>query len=125
MAINQSYGSGNVAPTVSTYISDQFVFTTTTPSKLTFQQVVDAPDGFKFSTKITVAAQYSPIATDYFVLDQPIEGQNIIDMNFGKASAKTISTSLWIKGSVPGKYCIVSILWVVYFQYTFGTKIPG
>jgi len=107
MAINQQYGSTEVTPIAgTTYIADQFKLVNGMASKLKFQQVADAPDGFKFSTKITVASQYSPAAADYFVLEQSIEGQNIVDMNFGKASAKTISLSLWVKGSVSGKYSI-------------------
>jgi hypothetical protein len=106
MAINQEYGSGAVTPAASGYVSDQWRVGVNIASKLTFQQVTDAPDGFNFSTKITVAAQYSPAAANTFAIAHPIEGQNIIDINFGKASAKTISLSLWVKGSVPGKYSI-------------------
>jgi len=106
MAVNQEYGSTAVTPTTNKYISDQFFANISASSKLTFQQVADAPDGFKYSTKITVASQYSPAAGDTFIFSQPIEGQNIIDMCFGKASAKTVSISLQVKGSVPGKYSV-------------------
>lgn len=75
-------------------------------AKLTFQQVVDAPSGLKNSTKITVAAQYAPIATDVFQYFTKIEGKDVIDFKLGTAGAATITLSNWIKGSVTGTYAV-------------------
>ena len=105
MQVSQVNGATAVTPTVTdTYPIDQWKVDATQASKLTFQQVVDAPVGLRYSTKITVAAQYTPLATDRFGIYQPIEGQNLIDLGSGTASPATIAISVWIKGSVAGAY---------------------
>lgn len=106
MNVNQINGTTAVTPTANWYVSDQWISGITQASKLTFQQVVDAPSGFKYSTKITVASQYAPLATDAFAIYQPVEGQNIIDFKLGTAGAVKLSTNNWIKGSVAGTYTV-------------------
>lgn len=105
MQVSQVNGGAAVTPIAgNTYVIDQWRLVATQPSKLAFQQVADAPAGFKYSLKASVAAQYAPLATDTFNLSQPIEGQNIVDFQLGTAGAVTLATSNWIKGSVPGVY---------------------
>ena len=105
MTIDQRNAGAATTPAAGvTYLIDRFNLTAQQASKFTFQQVTDAPAGFKNSTKITVAAQYSPAAGDVFYFSQPIEGNNVFDLAFGTASASTITLSLWIKGSVAGTY---------------------
>lgn len=106
MVINQINDSTAVTPAATAYISDQWLLNISQASKLTLQQVVDAPIGLKFSTKITVAAQYAPLVTDKFQLYQPIEGQRITNFALGTAGAVTLNTSNWIKGSVAGTYSV-------------------
>lgn len=111
-SVNQIYNiaqaaSGTaVTPTASQFITDQWWGSISQASKLTFQQVSDAPAGLKYSTKITVAAQFNPGAADYFGILQNIEGQNIIDFQLGTAGAATLILSQFIKGSVAGTYPI-------------------
>ena len=103
--IDQRNSGAAVTPTVTaTFLTDRFQQLLTQPSKLTYQQVADAPPGFKFSLKCTVANQYNPISTDVFIVRQRIEGQNIIDFQLGMATAQTITITVWVKGSVPGTY---------------------
>lgn len=107
MAVSQVNGVAAVTPTGAgnnNYVIDQWCAIHSVGSKLTYQQVADAPAGFKYSLKASVAAQYAPGAGDYFVLRQPIEGQNIVDLGFGTANTRRISTGLYIKGSVAGIY---------------------
>jgi len=107
MQVAQVNGGTAVTPAVAiTYPLDQWQYIPSQASKLTLQQVADAPAGFKYSTKITVAAQYAPLATDYFGYVQPIEGQNIVDFQLGSAGAVTLATSNYIKGSVAGVYSV-------------------
>ena len=107
MSISQVNGGTAVTPLgAANFPFDQWSFSASQNSKLTFQQVADAPAGFKYSTLITVAAQFSPGASDYFIYLQTIEGQNIIDFQLGAAGAKTIALQQWIKGSVAGTYAI-------------------
>lgn len=104
MAIDQERAGAAVTPTVDTYVLDQFVVGINVASKLTFQQVEDAPPGFKYSQKITVAAQYNPAAANVFAYLQRIEGLNIIDLQLGTSGATVFTLSQYIKGSVPGTY---------------------
>jgi hypothetical protein len=104
MQIDQRNTGAAITPTSSAFTVDRFAGLITQASKLTFQQVADAPAGLKSSLKVTVASQYSPSATDTFALQQAIEGQNIIDFGFGTASPATVTLSFWVKGSVAGTY---------------------
>ena len=83
---------------------DQWTLTSSPPSKITVQQVLDAPTGFKYSTKLTVAATVIPAAGDVFGFSQQIEGQNLIDLSLGSAAAATIAVSFWVKGSIAGNF---------------------
>lgn len=107
MQVSQVNGATAVTPaTASSYPIDQWQLSQSQSSKLTVQQVADAPAGFKFSAKITVAVQYVPLATDTFTIQQPIEGQNITDFQLGTAGAVTIATGQYIKGSIAGNYAV-------------------
>lgn len=106
MRIDQRNSGAAITPTVTIYDIDRWIIAPTQASKLTFQQVTDAPAGFTHSQKITVAAQFSPAVTDYFIYQQDIEGFNIADFKLGTASATTITISFWIKSSVTGNYAI-------------------
>jgi hypothetical protein len=86
------------------YLVDMFGAYQSVGSKLTYQQVADAPAGLKNSMKIMVAAQYSPGATDQFFYQTAIEGKDVIDFQMGLAGAATFTWSEWIKGSIAGNY---------------------
>ena len=69
------------------------------------QQVTDAPTGFNNSLKITITTTDSSLsASQYGFVGQWIEGYNIADLSFGSASAKTLTLSFWVKGSVTGQF---------------------
>jgi hypothetical protein len=104
--IDQVNSGAAVTPAAVGYLTDMFGGFVSQASKLTFQQVPDAPAGLKNSMKITVALQYSPAATDSFILLTAIEGKDVIDFQLGTAGAATITVSNQIKGSVAGTYSI-------------------
>ena len=70
------------------------------------QRVADAPVGFTSSFRLTVTtAQSSFTSGELGVLcEQAIEGNNISDLSFGTASAKTITISFWVKSSITGTF---------------------
>jgi hypothetical protein len=71
----------------------------------TLQQVSDGPSGFTKSLKMTVTTADSSLgATKYYNLNQTIEGLNCTDLNWGSASALTVTLSFWVKSSVTGTY---------------------
>ena len=63
-----------------------------------------APTGFTNSIKITSASAYSVTSSDYFTIGQNIEGYNIADLDWGKATAKTVTLSFWVKSSLIGTF---------------------
>lgn len=107
MRIDQRNNGAAVTPGSGvTYTLDRFALGATQASKISIQQVVDAPAGFKYSLKATVASQFAPGAGDQFYVKHAIEGFNVIDLGFGTAAPSTITISIWVKGSIAGTYSI-------------------
>jgi len=105
--IDQVNSGAAVTPGAGTsYLTDMFGYQCSVASKLTFQQITDAPAGLKSSLKVTVASQYSPAAAEFFGVLTAVEGKDIIDFQFGTAGAVTITLSHWIKSSIAGTYCV-------------------
>ena len=67
----------------------------------------DTPDGFSASTKWDcTTADTSVAASDYFMIQHKIEGQNIQDFAKGTSSAKQFALSFYIKATKTGVYTI-------------------
>ena len=100
---SQSYTS---AP-ARTYSVDRFTIFYPSNSKFTTQQnagSVTPPSGFSKYLGITSSSSYSVLSSDYFVLGQPIEGQNIADFGWGTASAVSVTLSFWVRSSLTGTF---------------------
>ena len=107
MRIDQRNGGSSVTPTNSSptdYTLDRWKFSVLQPSKLTCQQVSDAPAGFNKSIKVTSSSSYNPSSNDYFLVQQRIEGYNTSDLNWGTLNAKSITVSFWVKSSLTGTF---------------------
>jgi hypothetical protein len=63
-----------------------------------------APTGFTNSLKITSSSAYTPVTGDYMLIRQHIEGYNIADLDWGLATAKTVTVSFWVKSSLVGSH---------------------
>ena len=64
-----------------------------------------APNGFVNSLKIqTTTAQSSLNADNAYKLFQIIEGNNVSDLGWGTANAKTITISFWVRSSLTGTF---------------------
>jgi hypothetical protein len=107
MEIDQVNAGAAITPTIGFgYGVDMFGAYVSQNSKLTFQQVLDAPAGLRYSTKITVASQYTPASTDSFQFQTAIEGKDLIDFQLGYPGAATFTFSFWVKGSIAGTYAV-------------------
>lgn len=104
MQIDQRLTGVSFTPVSPAYCVDRWNISVSQANKLTVQQVTDAPSGAKNSLKVTVASSYSVLSTDNFILFQAIEGNNIVDLQFGTAGALTITTSFQVKSSVTGTF---------------------
>jgi hypothetical protein len=69
-----------------------------------YQQSTTAPTGFKNSLVLSVTTGAATAAGDFTGIYQPIEGFNIADLDWGSASAKTITLSFWVRSSIAGNY---------------------
>jgi hypothetical protein len=88
-----------------TYTLDRWYGRDDSDGAYSIQQVSDAPTGFTNSLKITITTTDSSLsASQYGFIGQWIEGYNIADLGFGTASAKTVTLSFWVKGSVTGQF---------------------
>ena len=102
MVIDQRNAGASVTPANNAYTLDRWKFGLTQASKLTAQQnagSVTPPAGFTNYLGITSSSAYSVGSGDTFFLDQIIEGFNTADLNWGTASAKTVTLSFWVRSS--------------------------
>ena len=106
MRIDQrNAGSSVTLPSNTNYYTiDRFAFTINQASKMSAQQVTDAPTGFVNSLKVTTTSAYTVTASDYFSVRQDIEGQNISHLDWGSSNAKTVTLSFYVKSSLTGTF---------------------
>jgi len=110
MVIDQRNAGASVsatATTARTYTLDRWAYYTTQASKFSVQQnagSVTPPAGFKNYIGITSSSAYTPVSSDIILLQHPIEGYNVYDLNFGSASASTITFSFWVHSSLTGTF---------------------
>jgi hypothetical protein len=107
MRIDQRNAGAAVTPANNTYTLDRWKNYQTTASKYSVQQnagSVTPPSGFTNYLGITSLSAYSVLSSDYYTLQQPIEGFNIADLAWGTASAKAIIVSFWVRSSLTGTF---------------------
>ena len=108
MVIDQRNAGASVTLTaVSTYTLDRWAVDITVASKLSIQQnagSVTPPAGFTNYLGATSLTAYSVVSSDYFYLQQNIEGFNVADLGWGTANAKTVTLSFWVRSSLTGTF---------------------
>jgi hypothetical protein len=108
MVIDQRNAGASVTPTVNgTYTLDRWRTSLSQASKYSVQQnagSVTPPVGFANYLGITSTSAYSIVSSDYFILQQAIEGFNTNDLGWGTASAKSITISFWVRSSLTGTF---------------------
>ena len=105
MRIDQRNVGASVTPGAAfSYQLDRWTYGTTVASKISVQQVADAPAGFHNSAKLTSLSAYSIASGDRFIFSQCIEGYNTGDLGWGTANAQTVTLSFWVKSSLTGTF---------------------
>jgi hypothetical protein len=106
--IDQRNAGASVTPTGDqTYTLDRWGAGLSATSKYSIQQnagSVTPPAGFTNYLGITSTSAYSVSASDYFYINQRIEGYNVSDLAYGTASAKTVTLSFWVRSSLTGTF---------------------
>jgi hypothetical protein len=108
MVIDQRNAGASVTPTTdSTYTLDRWSARLTQSSKYSIQQnagAITPPVGFKNYLGVTSLSAYPVVASDFFAIQQIIEGLNIYDLAWGTASAKSITISFQVYSSLTGTF---------------------
>ena len=105
--IDQRNNNG-ASGTANGYTVDRWFYSGVQASKLTWQQQnspgAQAATGFPYGLKFTSSSAYTPLATDYFTVRQPIEADMIQDFNFGTANAQPVTLSFWAFSTLAGTF---------------------
>ena len=109
MVIDQRYAgaAGTAGINTAPYGVDRWWVFGQLASKFTYQQnagAVTPPTGFSNYFGMTSSSAYAIVAGDRYVVAQTTEGFNTYDLDFGKATAKTITISFWVYSSLTGTF---------------------
>jgi len=105
MVIDQR--NAGASGTANDYTVDRFAYYGSQASKGTWQQnagSVTPPAGFVNYLGFTSSSAYSITSTDIFDFYQRIEGNNVSDLAWGTANAKTVTLSFWVYSSLTGTF---------------------
>jgi hypothetical protein len=125
MVIDQR--NAGASGTALSYTVDRFFYDASQASKGTWQQnagSVTPPTGFTNYLGFTSSSAYSISAGDYFIFGQYIEGYNVADLDFGKATAKTVTLSFWVRSSLTGTFGGALVNAAANRSYAFSYSIP-
>ena len=93
-------------PTNGSFILDRWI-NYSTKSALTIERgTASGLPGFNTSLKWTRTTGSAVGVDDYLLIAQKIEGVNSYQLDYGKANAKPITISFWVKSSVTGNYSL-------------------
>ena len=107
MVIDQRNAGASVTVSSDVYTLDRWQAVQSQANKYTVQQnaaSVTPPTGFINYLGATSSAATSLGASDYFFLQQIIEGLNIADLAWGTANASTVTLSFWVRSSLTGTF---------------------
>jgi hypothetical protein len=101
-------GTSEASVSTSQYANacDRFKVNGSNGGTWTISQDTNAPAGFSNSFKMLVTTAETIGATSYWQVEQKIEGQNLQELAYGTASAKTITVSFYVKSNITGTYCL-------------------
>jgi len=99
------------ANVVSQYTLDRWKVYRSGTAEYTVTQSSDAPDGFANSLRLDCSTVDDTVdISDYSILQYNIEGLDLQQLNYGRASALTKTLSFWVKSNVTGIVTVSSEL---------------
>jgi hypothetical protein len=108
MVIDQRNAGASVTPTTdATYTLDRWKARLSVTSRFSVQQnagSVTPPAGFTNYLGVTSLAATSLGPTDFYTIQQDIEGFNTADLAWGTANARTVTLSFWVRSSLTGTF---------------------
>jgi len=95
----------NTSQTGNGYSVDRWAIYDNTSATYTLAQDAEAPTNFINSLKFTTTGTDTSIgSTEQCVIYHQIEGNNVADLNWGTANAKTVTLSFWVRSSLTGTF---------------------
>ena len=112
------------------YTVDRWEVYSNNSSRFSTQQnrgSVTPPSGFKNYLGVVVNTGYTPSASDYNILAQPIEGFNTADLGFGAAGASSVTLSFWVYSSITGTHSgfLSNNTLVTAYPFTFSVPVAN
>lgn len=106
MEIDQRNAGAEVNPaTHNGYQLDRWTTFMDVSNKFKVQQLTTSPPaGFTHYMRLTVTNAYTSSSGERFALNQKIEGYNLIDTEYGLATAKPMTLSFWVRSSLTGTF---------------------
>jgi len=111
-ALDQRYGNVEQNPAVhGQYYADRWSIHKQQASKFqvhTTSEHLPSNQGYPYAFKCNVTNAVNPADTagDYYLIEQPIEGRNILGLKLGSSEAQPITVQFWVRSSVTGTYSI-------------------
>jgi hypothetical protein len=105
--IDQRNAGAATTNTINGYTVDRWAVNQSVTGKVIVQQnagSVTPPVGFANYLGITSQSAYTLLSGSYYMLNQPIEGFNTADLQWGTANAKTVTLSFWVYSSLTGTF---------------------
>jgi len=100
-------GTSFTNPSVSAYTLDRWSTVYSHDGAVDVSQSTTTPAGFKNSLKIDVTTADSSLSSSqYYILQQIIEGQNLSHLNYGSSDAKEVTVSFWVRSNKTGTYYV-------------------
>jgi hypothetical protein len=109
MQIAQRATSVSSITTEGYYTVDRFKLLISSLGTFTQSQSTDVPTGQGFATSLKMdctTADASPAASDYLILNQLFEGQNLQYLKKGTANALPLTASFWVKSTKTGTFIL-------------------
>jgi len=107
MVIDQYKAGAAFGTSVNGYAMDRWAIYQSVTGKLNGGQnynSVTPPVGFTNYLGVQSQSAYSISSTDYYIIQQSIEGFNTADLGWGTANAKTVTLSFWVQSSLTGTF---------------------
>ena len=129
MMIDQRNAGAEVNPVVNASYGacDRFKYWSSQTIKYKAKQNaggVTPPQGFSNYLGLTSLSAYTLNSTDYFHIQQTIEGYNWADLNWGTANAQTATLSFWVRSSLTGTFGGTILSQTNDYNYPFAYTIP-
>jgi hypothetical protein len=103
--ISQRY-AGVLQSNINNYITDRWSVANGI-SGVSMGQSTTAPAGFTNSLYVTTTTGAAMPVGNTYNLGQCIEANNVTDLGYGTANAKTVTVSFWVRSSVIGSFALV------------------